>query len=204
MACPQLSPATRPPNVTSAKERYGRSDLPPLAQDGRQDRSDHHRDDEHVLGRIGDRIDDRWREEEQAIVLTTSPAPFDAYVLTFDKLGGPQSCDESGFRARKCTIRRAAGRVCRTSQTGRRPPEGEVFAPLFFSICAAVFVQGSAPRPTRGTSGSGRRPIDVCTWHIPDIGSGTVISNLSRGAPRAERVIRPPSTSPDSAHRICR
>jgi two-component system, NarL family, nitrate/nitrite response regulator NarL len=30
--------------------------------------------------------------------------------------------------------------------------------------------------------------------HIPDIVSGTVISNLSRGAPRAERVIRPPST----------
>jgi hypothetical protein len=48
------------PNVTTAKERYEPSDLPPPAQDERQDRSDHHRDDEHVLGRI----DDRWRKEE--------------------------------------------------------------------------------------------------------------------------------------------
>ena len=40
--------------------------------------------------------------------IALGPAPVDAYVPTFDKAGGPQSFDESGFCARKCTMRPAA------------------------------------------------------------------------------------------------
>jgi len=48
------------------------------------------------------------RQRGRAVVLTLSPAPFDANVVTFDKAGVPEPLDESGLRARECTIRRAA------------------------------------------------------------------------------------------------
>src|SRR5215475_13304820 len=74
-----------------------------------------------------------------AVVLTLSPAPFHAYVLPFNEAGGPQSFDESGFCARKCTIRRAAQNTdhplrflcvcCRDPRRGATEKRDEIATP---------------------------------------------------------------------------